>query len=332
MNQRFELRNKERGVKIRLSGDFIRLGRAADNNIVINDASVSRNHLNLYIKDGSLIVEDAGSKTGFFVNGIAQRDPVVLKNGDILKFGSQTYSVFIGKSEEVAAHVQSPQADPNASATDSNAKKRKLLLGAVAAIFIALALMPKQEAKTPLVQDIVLNANDLERSLDASEMVTARIANKSRGEIEAEGKFNEGLREYNNGNYVRAINRFEEALTQNPNMETANDYLQFAKARLKIQITHFMQDGQRSFAVLQYARAKAQFMNVLSILSEQIPGYWQQVAQKVMNTSETARKPAQEEYLLNIPCDKTREESICKLAIEMIKQSRQFLGEEDTLR
>lgn len=334
MTQRFELRNKERGVKIRLSGEFIRLGRAEDNSIIVNDASVSRYHLNLYIKEGALIVEDAGSKTGFFVNGVAQRNPVSLRNGDLLKVGTQNYSVFIAEVEKEASpnkDIPRPDLEPDTGASKAQ-KKRRLLLAGVAAVFIAIFAMPGEEAAPPQVQDLVLNAEAIEHTLDSSTNMADKLRHKSRGEIESEGKFNEGLREYNNGNYVRAINRFEEALTQNPSMEEASDYLQFSQARLKIQITNFMQDGQRSFAVLQFARSKAQFMNVLSILSEQIPGYWQQVAQRTMNAGENDRKPAQEENLLDIPCNKTREESVCKLAVELIKQARQALGEEDTLR
>jgi pSer/pThr/pTyr-binding forkhead associated (FHA) protein len=333
---RFELRNKEQGVKIRLSGEFIRVGRAEDNTVVLNDPSVSRYHVNLYPKESNLIVEDAGSKTGFFVNGVAQRAPTSLKNGDLLKIGTQTFSIFIGAGALSEEAVGTPLGGVPLSTDSEDAdrvmsRRRKILYGAVAAFLIALALGGQKEEAPPLAQDDILDANSVSMALDARLLSADSARHKSRGEIEAEGKFQEGMREYNNGNYVRAINRFEEALTQNPTMGTATDYLQFSQARLKTQVNDLMQDGQRSYALLQYSRARAQFAQVLSIMSEQIPGYWQQMAQKSLSADD-GRKPAQEDTLLDIPCERTKEQATCKLAVELIKQSRQELGEEDTIR
>jgi pSer/pThr/pTyr-binding forkhead associated (FHA) protein len=332
---RFELRNKEQGVKIRLSGDFIRVGRAEDNTVVLNDPSVSRYHVNLYPKESNLIVEDAGSKTGFFVNGVAQRAPTALKNGDLLKIGTQTFSIFIAAGaapeEVLGTPLGGVPLGGGAETEGTVGRRRKILYGAVAAFLIALALGGQEEAAPPLAQDDILDADSVSKALDARLLNADTTRHKSRGEIEAEGKFQEGMREYNNGNYVRAISRFEEALTQNPTMGTATDYLQFSQARLKTQINDLMQDGQRSYALLQYSRARAQFAQVLSIMSEQIPGYWQQMAQKSLSADE-GRKPAQEDTLLTIPCDRTKEQATCKLAVELIKQTRQALGEEDTIR
>ncbi|MEO5667143.1 MAG: FHA domain-containing protein [Bdellovibrionota bacterium] len=331
-NLRFELRNKEQGQKIRLSGELIRVGRAEDNTVVLLDPSVSRYHVNLYPKESDLIVEDAGSKTGFFVNGIAQRDATALKNGDILKIGNQSFSVFI--SSAAASKEASPSSSFGGSPLDSSpeegpsSKRRLILYGAVALFLVAIFLGGKKTEVVPLASDATFDADSVSKALDAKSLIADTARQKSRGEIEADGKFHEGMRDYNNENYVRAIARFEEALTQNPNMTSAADYLQFAQGRLRTQVKNLMQDGQRSYALLQYSRAKAQFGQVLSIMSEQIPGYWQQ---NIAPDSED-RKPAQEETLMSIPCDRTKEQATCKLAVELIKQSRQALGEEDTIR
>jgi len=334
---RFELRNKEQGLKIRLSGDFIRVGRAEDNTVVLNDPSVSRYHVNLYPKDHTLIVEDAGSKTGFFVNGVAQRTTSALKSGDLLKIGNQVFSIFIGA---VSAHKDEGLAGPgHGNLSDSEAesdafakRRRMILIGAVAVFVIALLMGGKSDDPVPLASDLTLNAESVAKALDSKFLIGETARQKSRGEIEAEGKFQEGMRDYNNGNFVRAISRFEEALTQNPNMSAAADYLQFAQARLKTQIKDLMQDGQRSYALLQYSRAKAQFAQVLSIMSEQIPGYWQQTAQQRLGTGNDGRRPAHEETLMAVPCDRTKEQATCQLAVELIKQTRQAMGEEDTIR
>lgn len=334
---RFELRNKEQGVKIRLSGELIRVGRAEDNTVVLGDPSISRYHVILYPKDNTLIVEDAGSKTGFFVNGVAQKNPTALKNNDILKVGSQVFSVFISDGAGIVDDsfrvptTSKPEVDALDESELLSKHRRKILYGAVAAFLLAVIFGGSNPETPPLAgSEADLNSESISRALAANVPATAR--RKSRGEIEAEGKFQEGMREYTNGNFVRAVNRFEEALTQDPNMGSAADYLQFSQGRLKKQVDDLMQDGQRSFALLQYSRAKAQFAFVLSIMSEQIPGYWQQMAQKTLSNGSEARNPAQEETLLSIPCDRTKEQATCRLAVELIKQARSALGEEDTIR
>jgi hypothetical protein len=338
IDSRFELRNKEQGMKIRLSGDFIRVGRAEDNTIVLADPSISRYHVNLYPQGSVLVVEDAGSKTGFFVNGIAQRGTVTLKSGDVLKIGNQSFSLFVASGamadDGAGASFSGIPTSQSSEGSGDDAKRRRLIIYGAAALFLVAALVSQQDtpAKVPLAGEDTLSADKVTKAIEANISEAELHRHKARGEIEAEGKFQEGMRDYNNGNYVRSIQRFEEALTQNPSMSSAADYLQFSQARLKTQISDLMQDGQRSFALLQYSRAKAQFAQVLSIMSEQIPGYWQQVSQKSLGQPENARRPAQEETLLDIPCERTKDAATCKLAVELIKQARNALGEEDTIR
>ncbi|NCN40058.1 FHA domain-containing protein [bacterium] len=336
MIQRFELRNPERGIKIKLAGEFLRVGRAEDNEIVLKDASISRHHLNIYIKEGRVLVEDAGSRTGFFVNGRAQRGSVALKKGDTLKVGNQVFEFFSGIAKQEPKPKTNPGFDPNAfeKPPTEHSGRLKLYLGAGVVLLFALMFMADDGAKKniPMVQDLNPTADGVQRGIDAADLAATKAIPKSLSEIEAEGKFQEGLREYHNGNFVRAIKFFNDALTQNPNMEKAEDYLQFADSRLQNKIKLLMEDGQRSFSLLQYPRAKAQFAQVLSILSEQIPGYWQRVAQKTLNKQDGQRSPAQEETLLDIPCEETKLEAKCKLSVELIKQSRILLGEEDNLK
>lgn len=340
MIQRFELRNPERGIKIKLSGEFLRLGRSEDNEIVLKDNSISRHHLNIYIKDGRVLVEDAGSRTGFFINGVAQRKAVILKKGDALKVGSQVFVFFSGLAEK---HTPKPKGNTGFSNPSfeeepednkAHSGRLKLYLGAAVVLIFMLTFMSEDASKKsiPMVQDVVLDSESVQKSIDVADIKAQTIRHKSIAEIEAEGKFQEGLREYHNENYVRATKFFNNALTQNPNMERAEDYLQFSESRLKNKIKLLMEDGQRSFSLLQYTRAKAQFAQVLSILSEQIPGYWQRIAQKARNKKEGTRSPAQEETLLDIPCEQTKMESKCKLSVELIKQSRILLGEENSIR
>jgi hypothetical protein len=63
------------------------VGRATANNISLQDATVSRQHAKIKEEKGEFRVFDLGSANGTFVNDARVTDPVVLKDGDIVRFG-----------------------------------------------------------------------------------------------------------------------------------------------------------------------------------------------------------------------------------------------------
>jgi len=65
------------------------IGRSSDNDIVINDSSISRFHATISINDeGILLIADCGSANGTFVNGERVRTSRPVHPGDELLFGS----------------------------------------------------------------------------------------------------------------------------------------------------------------------------------------------------------------------------------------------------
>ena len=63
------------------------IGREPACAVCINDASVSRGHARITIKDGEVMLEDLKSKNGTQVMGEALKSPRVLNDGDELEFG-----------------------------------------------------------------------------------------------------------------------------------------------------------------------------------------------------------------------------------------------------
>jgi hypothetical protein len=68
-------------------GGEARLGRTADNDIVIKDPSSSRSHARVYEEDGRFFVEDLKSANGTKLNGKAVKAPLELKSGDRVTIG-----------------------------------------------------------------------------------------------------------------------------------------------------------------------------------------------------------------------------------------------------
>ncbi len=64
-----------------------RIGRAADNTLVLQDETASAHHALLSFHEGQWWLEDLGSRNGTTVNGIALEGPLVLTYGDQIAFG-----------------------------------------------------------------------------------------------------------------------------------------------------------------------------------------------------------------------------------------------------
>lgn len=91
------------------------VGRSDDNNLVLPDRWISRNHAMLQgMEDGSFYLIDLGSRNGTFINGQRVTVPVTLKDGDSIIFGQTelTFSHPKAKSQSIEA---------TATGTDSTA-------------------------------------------------------------------------------------------------------------------------------------------------------------------------------------------------------------------
>jgi pSer/pThr/pTyr-binding forkhead associated (FHA) protein len=79
------------GERLKLEKPVIRIGRALDNDIVLQDASVSRHHAEIERRDGVFLMRDLGSQNGTWVadNRITE---VRLTPGDHLRIGDAAFT------------------------------------------------------------------------------------------------------------------------------------------------------------------------------------------------------------------------------------------------
>ena len=89
---RITLQNGTREVPLvfRPGGKRLNVGRASDNELTLNDASVSKIHAALLMTgEGTLLVADTGSTNGTYINGrrIAYGESRVIEDGDVIGFG-----------------------------------------------------------------------------------------------------------------------------------------------------------------------------------------------------------------------------------------------------
>lgn len=78
------------------------IGRAQDNDIVINNLALSRRHAEVHFRGGRFEVEDLGSQNGVFVNNDRIRGPQALSHEDTITLGTYHF-VFTDEEQRRAA-------------------------------------------------------------------------------------------------------------------------------------------------------------------------------------------------------------------------------------
>jgi pSer/pThr/pTyr-binding forkhead associated (FHA) protein len=74
-------------VQFDLGGALISIGRASDNDVILDDPLVSRHHCQLKLQHGAYGLADLGSRNGSWVNG-ERVSEVALGPGDRIRIGS----------------------------------------------------------------------------------------------------------------------------------------------------------------------------------------------------------------------------------------------------
>lgn len=78
--------------RVRIDGGLVRIGRAADNHVALEDPRVSRYHGELVVRRGTLVYRDLRSTNGSWVNGVQVRETAV-GLGDRIEVGDTSLVV-----------------------------------------------------------------------------------------------------------------------------------------------------------------------------------------------------------------------------------------------
>lgn len=82
------------GSRIEVPEGGLKLGRAEENHVILkDDDGVSRFHARLLFDNGSLWIQDAGSRNGVFVNDVRVTGHQALRVGDKIRIGGHEFEV-----------------------------------------------------------------------------------------------------------------------------------------------------------------------------------------------------------------------------------------------
>lgn len=82
------------GSRYLLNSDSTKIGRELNNDISLDDITVSRSHA-IISKDNNFTIKDLGSLNGTYINAIAIREQV-LSDGDEIQIGKFHLTLFMG--------------------------------------------------------------------------------------------------------------------------------------------------------------------------------------------------------------------------------------------
>ena len=120
--------------EVPLGNHPVTIGRAPDNDIQIDNLSVSNYHARVYVEAGSLVVEDLNSLNGSFLNDI-RVERAMLKDGDSILIGK--HEILVDQVHDSIAPAEEMRKAPaprvNETMILDTEQRRKLLDAAAAA-------------------------------------------------------------------------------------------------------------------------------------------------------------------------------------------------------
>ena len=107
-----------------------RMGRASDNNLVLRDSRISRNHAQISKTDGRFILEDLGSRHGIWVNGERVEQRRQIEGSECIEFGvPDGYQIhFTRTGEEIRKFLDHPAPTETSRTGSANLEKLRAVL------------------------------------------------------------------------------------------------------------------------------------------------------------------------------------------------------------
>lgn len=130
-----------RGQRFEFDAENVTIGRGAENDVVLNDAGVSRTHARIQKQGPAFLLLDNGSANGTELNGVTIGKPSTLRAGDKIGVGPVTFEFVSGDGADTRITAQ-PKRDQQTrvSAMPGEAKEVAPHAGAAASAQAAASL------------------------------------------------------------------------------------------------------------------------------------------------------------------------------------------------
>lgn len=258
------------GKQIGLTTETLHIGRAQDNDIILDDPLVSRYHAHLTYEEGDFYLIDLNTPNGTFIHKkkiLNQK----LKPNDVIQIGKTVFRFLRGAETAISAFskMEIPSQEritPSPVESKPSLMKKPLFLflagfGLLLLIWLSWPTSPppkKEKAELPFAE---------RQMIWPETQKEAFLINKEK----ADRFYSSGYREYMAKNYLRAWDDFKAALELYPDHRLAGIYLNKTEAAIAEEIERNYTSAFNYFKSGQYHLSIHHFRRVMTLLSKQAP-------------------------------------------------------------
>ncbi len=280
------------GASYQLLPPKVTIGRAPDNNIILIDPKVSRNAAVIEFSVELITITDLSNRGLLFVNG-HQTSSESIRDGDVIQIGETEFTFNVEAMILAPSNsVQTPILQPPVSFATTQSPGQQfhqvrpvspqnqgsskivfyiivLVLGGLGAFIFTGTPSIKNPGVALRTKDTV--DKDTKASTERADDIVRKRTFKNDEEKtrfeEAQKQYLVGFRDYQKGQYMRAMREFETALAIDPDNQLSRRYYKLSEKQRDESVADLSLEGRRYKDKHMYSRCTAAFEKVL----EQIP-------------------------------------------------------------
>jgi pSer/pThr/pTyr-binding forkhead associated (FHA) protein len=283
------------GATFQLLPPRVTIGRGADCNVILNDPRMSRNAAVIEFSMEQITLSEMSGRQAMMVNGQVM-EVASIRDGDVIRLGETEFKFIVEaiplvpilQNQRMPAQANPKAAGPNgfqppprprsaADPTSGGLTGKQKFYGIVGLGLVLFLWLMTSGTKPKNLDKGLKTTEEMQEEIKASEtrqsdLAKARVfkttEEKTRYE-EANRHFLEGFRDYQRGQWVRAMRSFETARTIDPAHGLAGRYFKLAEKRRDELIAVLTLEGRRYYEKNMYTRCSAQFEKVLGMIQNE---------------------------------------------------------------
>lgn len=285
------------GKSLSFDQAILRIGRDLDNDVVLDDSKVSRHHAEIRVEKGSLYIKNVSGKNFVSVDGQVV-DERLLEKSHKIQLGDSELRVILDEPSAASSQASGPRAiavpgagkpvatgRPAPSQVSGNTRvpnfsvpqsgRRAQFYGAVGVVALLVIWLISNETATKNESIDLRSEAQVQRSIEESaaavQQLQAQQEAKGKDTLQyrmAEQHYIKGFRDYRQGQYARAIQSFQSALSFYPQHDLARKYWTLSKRKFDELVQFNMNQGRRYLGKNNFRLCRNSFANVMIMLKD----------------------------------------------------------------
>ena len=263
----------DKGKVYRIQPPKITIGRDPQTcQIVLKDPRASRQQMEIRFLD-DIVCIDLSSRQSTLING-KPANKKALKPGDTITFGN-TKLQFLTRTNE-AAKTQLPGQQGTIKSGAPQKSNNTLRIFLIGILFIGGLLFLLEEAPQAVDEDPLFSQEDMQKQIEESKERTSLIQESKLEKkrlsdkhyiYKVENHFISGFRDFQNGQYSRAIESFGTTIAIDDKHPQAQYYARSARKKRSELIDTHIRDGSKYRDKMMFNRCAAEFEKAIVLIN-----------------------------------------------------------------